>query len=125
MPIDERKLRDILAEQEANIKRHVQEQGEGIKRYVEAQIEEQDTSLKRHVGVLVEETDRKFGIVSEGYQALSDKIDGVSERLDVELAGVRKELEEIRALLFRKADLERLQALEQRVGAMEKRVFGK
>jgi hypothetical protein len=49
----------------------------------------------------------------------------VSERLDVELAGIRKELEEIRALLFRKADLERLQALEQRVGAMEKRVFGK
>ncbi|HSC77794.1 MAG TPA: hypothetical protein VLB32_04450 [Candidatus Acidoferrales bacterium] len=60
MPIDEQKLRAILAEQEANI--------------------------KRHVGVLVEETDRKFGIVSEGYQGLSDKIDGLGDKLDVELA---------------------------------------
>ncbi len=100
MPIDERKLRDILAEQEANI--------------------------KRHVGVLVEETDRKFGIVSEGYQGLSDKIDTVSakvdgasdrldrlsDKLDVEIANVRKELGEIRVHLFRKADLEHLEAAE-------------
>jgi hypothetical protein len=55
MPIDEQKLRAILAEQKANI--------------------------KRHVGVLVEETDRKFGVVLEGYQGLSDKIDGLSDKL--------------------------------------------
>ncbi|MGH9804418.1 MAG: hypothetical protein ACRD4D_04535 [Candidatus Acidiferrales bacterium] len=126
MPIDERNLRDILAEQEANIKRHVEqqgldirrhvgEQGEGIKRYVEEQVQEQDASLKRHVGVLVEETDRKFGIVSEGYQGLENKI-------DVELAEVRKELEEIRLHLFRKVDLDRLQAVEKRVDAIEKRL---
>ncbi len=102
MPIDEQKLRDILAEQEANFKRHVSEQG---------------ADIKRHVGVLAEETDRKFDIVSEGYQGLADKI-------DVEVAAIRKELEEIRMHLFRKADLERLQALEKRVETIEKRVLG-
>ncbi len=102
MPIDERKLRDILTEQEANIKRHV---------------EQQSADMKRHVGVLVEETDRKFGIVSEGYQGLSDKI-------EEEIASVRKDLEEIRLHLFRKADLDRLEAVEKRVDAIEKRVRG-
>ena len=140
MPIDEPKLRDILAEQEANIKRHVteqqanikeyveeqgagikhyvEEQGADIKRYVEAQIEEQDASLKRHVGVLVEETDRKFGIVSEGHQGVVDGLREVRE----EVAAIGKELEEIRLHLFRKVDLDRLQAVEKRVDAIEKRL---
>jgi len=125
MPIDEQKLRDILAEQEANIKRHVSGEQENIKRHVSEQqenikrhVSEQEASIKRHVGVLAEEADRKFDIVSEGYQGLADKI-------DLELAAIRKELEEIRLHLFRKADLDRLEAVEKRVNALEKRALGR
>lgn len=106
MPIDEQKLRGILTEQEENLKRHV-----GV--LIE------DT--KRHVGVLVEETDRKLDLVLEGHQGLSDKMD----RLREEVAGIQKEIEEIRLHLFRKADLERLEALEQRVTTLEKRFPGR
>ncbi len=125
MPIDEQRLRDILAEQEANIKRHVSEQQENISRHVSEQevsikrhVSERQEDLKRYVGVLAEETDRKLDIVSEGYQGLSDK-------MDVELAAIRKELEEIRIHLFRKADLDRLEAVEKRVDALEKRALGR
>jgi hypothetical protein len=104
MPINEQKLRDILAEQEANIKRHVSEHETNIKRHAE----EQGADIKRHVGVLVEENDRKFDIVHEGYRRLRHKVDRCGE----ELAGIRKEIEEIRMHLFRKADLDRLEAVE-------------
>ena len=73
------------------------------------------------MGVLVEETDSKFGIVQEGYQGVVDSI----EELRQELAGLRKEIEEIRMHLFRKADLERLESLEKRVDTLEKRFLGR
>ncbi|MCI0402107.1 MAG: hypothetical protein L0212_01105 [Acidobacteria bacterium] len=95
MPIAEQKLRDILAEQEANI--------------------------KRHVGVLVDETDRKFDIVSEGYQGMVDNMGELRQ----EIAAIRKEIEEVRMHLFRKADLDRLEAVEKRLDAVEKRVLGR
>jgi len=110
MPIDEQKLRDILAEQETNIKRHVEEQ-----------VKAQGADIKRHVGVLADETDRKFDIVSEGHRGVVDNLQEVRE----EAAAIRKELEEIRLHLFRKADLDRLQAAEKRLDAVEKRVFGR
>ena len=121
MPIDERKLRDILTEHDKDFKHQVNRLQE---------------DFKRHVGVLVDETNRKFDIVSEGHQGLSDKIDtvsskvdgvsdrfdGLSDKLDVEIASIRKELEEIRMHLFRKADLERLEVAEKRLDAIERRL---
>lgn len=113
MPIDEQKLRGILAEQEANIKRHVGLLAEEIDRKIGIA----QADIKRHVGVLVEETDRKLDLIQEGFQGLADKLDQLHE----EVTGIRKEIEQLRMLLFRKADLERLEALEQRVATLEKR----
>lgn len=142
MPIDEQKLRGILAEQEENLKRHTgllaeetekkiaetnrkievaQEEtrrhaetlAEDTKRHAETLVED----TKRHVGVLIEETHRRLDLLVEGHQGLSDKLDQLRE----EVAGIRTEIEEIRLHLFRKADLERLEALEQRVSTLEKR----
>lgn len=104
MSIDEKKLRAILTEHDKDFKQQV------------GRLQE---DFKRHVDVLVEETDRKFDLVQEGYRGLSDKIDQLQE----ELASIRKEIEEIRLHLFRKADLERLEALEQRVATLEKRAL--
>jgi len=98
MPLDEKKLRAILAKQEE--------------------------SIKRHVGLLAEESDRKFGLVQEGFQGLSDKVEAMSDKMEVEFAAIRKEIGELRILLFRKADLERLEAVEKRVSFLEKRVLG-
>jgi hypothetical protein len=109
MPLDEQKLRNILTEQEANIKRHAEEQ-----------VKEHGADIKRHVGVLVEESDRELDIVSEGYQGMADNI----EELRDEVVAIRKELEEIRLHLFRKADLNRLEAAEKRLEKIEKHVFG-
>ena len=115
MPIDEQKLRGILAEQEDNLKRHVGLLAEETDRKIGIA----QADFKRHVSVLAEESDRKFGLVQEGFQGLSDKMDQLRE----EFAAVRKEIEEIRLHLFRKADLDRLEALEQRVSVLEKRVL--
>ena len=93
MPIDEQKLRALLSEQEEK--------------------------FERHVGVLVEESDRKFELIQEGFQGLTDKMDQLRE----EFIAIRKEIEEIRLHLFRKADLDRLEALEQRVSVLEKRAL--
>lgn len=93
MPIDEQIFRALLAEQEAK--------------------------FERHVSVLAEETDRKFELIQEGFQGLTDKLDQLHEEFTI----IRKEIEQIRMLLFRKADLERLEALEQRVASLEKRLL--
>ena len=95
MEIDERKLREILTEQRED--------------------------FKRHVGLLVEEVDSKFALVQEGFHGLADKVD----QLHHEITGIRQELEQVRMLLFRKADVERLEVLEQRVAAIEKRLLQK
>ena len=139
MPIDDEKLRDILAEHAENLKRHagllaeetdrkIEVAQEDTKRHVGVLLEETDRKIevaqedtKRHVGVLLEETDRKLDLVLEGHQGLSDKMDQLRE----EVAGIRKEIEVIRLHLFRKADLERLEALEQRVTTLEKRALGR
>jgi methyl-accepting chemotaxis protein len=135
MPIDEQKLRGILAEQEENFKRHagllaeethrkieetnnkIEVAQEGTKRHAGALVED----TKRHVGVLIEETDRKLDLVLEGHQGLSDKMNQIGK----DIAGIRTEIEDIRLHLFRKADLERLEALEQRVTTLEKRFPGR
>lgn len=131
MPIDEQKLRGILAEQEENLKRHtgllaeetekkiaetnrkIEVAQEETRRHAETLVED----TKRHVGVLIEETHRRLDLLVEGHQGPSDKLDQLRE----EVAGIRTEIEEIRLHLFRKADLERLEALEQRVSTLEKR----
>ena len=82
---------------------------------------EQREDFKRHVGLLIEDTVRKFGLVQEAFQGVVDKL----EELRGEIISIRKELEEIRMLLFRKTDLERLEALEVRVAAIEKRLAKK
>lgn len=122
MPIDEQKLRAILTEREENFKRHVGLLAEETDRKVEEtqrklEVAQEDT--KRHVGVLVEETHRKLDLVLEGFEGLADKLDKLHE----EIAGIRNEIEGIRLHLFRKADLERLEALEQRVASLEKRLL--
>jgi len=114
MPIDEKKLRTILTEHVEDLKRHVAVRvGE-----TDQKIEVAREDLKRHVGVLVEESDRKFELIQEGFQGLTDKMDQLRE----DFAAIRKEIEEIRLHLFRKADLDRLEALEQRVSVLEKRL---
>lgn len=115
MPIDERKLRDILAEQEANIKRHVGVLAEET----DKKIDLAQKDFKRHVGVLIEETDRKVDLVQEGFQGVSENLDELRE----EVERIRKVIEEMRIHLFRKADLDRLEALEKRVNALEKRAL--
>lgn len=106
MPIDEQKLRAILAEHDKDFKRQV-----GL-------LQE---DFKSHVGLLIEETDRKIDLVQEGFQGVADNL----AQLRAEMAGIRKEIEELRILLFRKADVERLEALESRLTTLEKRVLGK
>ncbi len=106
MPIDEQKLRAILTEHDQDFKRQV------------ATLQE---DFKRHVGVLFEATDRKIDLVQEGFQGVADNL----EQLRAEVAGIRREIEELRLLLFRKADVERLEALESRVTTLEKRFLGK
>jgi len=125
MPIDEKKLRTILAEHGKDSKRQVGQLQEDFKRHVGLLAEETDRKVvlaqeevKRHVGLLVEETDRKIDLVQEGFQGLAEKLEMVLE----EIAGIRNEIEEIRLHLFRKADLERLEALEKQVAALEKRL---
>ena len=93
MPIDEQRFTALLAEQEAK--------------------------FERHVSVLAEETARKFELIQEDFQGLTDKLDQLHEEFTI----IRKEIEQIRMLLFRKADLERLEALEQRVATLEKRLL--
>jgi len=106
MPIDEQKLTAILTEHDQDFKRQV------------ATLQE---DFKRHVGVLFEVTDRKIDLVQEGFQGVADNL----EQLRAEVAGIRREIEELRLLLFRKADVERLEALESRVTTLEKRFLGK
>ena len=77
--------------------------------------------FKSHVGLLIEETDRKIDLVQEGFQGVADNL----AQLRAEMAGIRKEIEELRILLFRKADVERLEALESRLTTLEKRVLEK
>lgn len=102
MPIEEQKLRDILSEHDKDFKRQV-----GL-------LQE---DFKRHVGVVIEETDRKVDLVQEGFQGVAENLDQLRE----EVAAIRKEIEEVRVHLFRKADLDRLEAVEKRVDTIEKR----
>ncbi len=112
MEIDERKLREILTEQREDFKRHV-----GA---LDRKLDQVQDDVKRHTGLLIEETDRKIDLVQGGFQGVAENL----EQLRAEVAGIRKELEEIRMHLFRKADIERLEALESRVTALEKRFLG-
>jgi len=105
MEIDERKLREILTEQRKDLDR---------------KLDQVQDDVKRHTGLLIEETDRKIDLVQEGFQGVADNFD----LLRAEVAGIRRELEEIRLHLFRKADLARLEALEKRVDTLEKRFLG-
>jgi len=117
MPIDEQKLRAILTEHDQDFKRQVTTLQEDFKHQVGGLQED----FKRHVGVLFEATDRKIDLVQEGFQGVADNL----EQLRAEVAGIRREIEELRLLLFRKADVERLEALESRVTTLEKRFLGK
>ncbi len=105
MPIDEQKLRDILAEHDKDFKQQV------------TRLQE---DFKRHVGVVIEETDRKVDLVQEGFQGVSENLTELRE----EAASIRKVIEEMRLHLFRKADVDRLEAVERRVDALEKRFLG-
>jgi chromosome segregation ATPase len=112
MEIDERKLRDILSEQAKDFERHV-----GA---LDRKLDQVQDDVKRHTGVLLEETDRKIDLLQEGVEGATESLD----QLRAEVAGIRRELEEIRLHLFRKADLERLETLERRVDTLEKRFLG-
>ncbi len=113
MPIDEQKLKAILAEHDKDFKRQVAQLQEDFKH----QVGVQGDDFKRHVGVLIEETDRKVDLVQEGFQGVAESLDEHRE----EVASIRKVIEEMRIHLFRKADLDRLEALEKRVDTLEKR----
>lgn len=83
----------------------------------------------RHFGVILEDIDSKFKQVLEGHGALDKKIDDLVEeirgnfktvfeyfsRIDEELKMVRDEIKDLKTRLNRKADLERLEKLEEKV----------
>lgn len=88
-------------------------------------LEEQRFEYQRYLGVLKEDFDAKLDTVAEGVVSLDQKID----RLETELKRyIRSEITALRAeikeLYEKKADLSRVEALEQRVAAVE-RLIGK
>lgn len=74
------------------------------------------TFTASEVGTLIEDFTSQVKTVAEGVMMLGEKMD----RFERELLLIKEELAAIRVLLFRKADLERLEALERRVEKLEK-----
>lgn len=80
-----------------------------------AALAQQREELMSYAGVLHEETNAKLDLIIEGLTALN-------ERLDREIEEIRKEIEQLHLILFRKADIERLEVLERRVDKLEKTI---
>lgn len=91
------------------------------------------SATKRSLGVILEDIDSKFDLILEGHTALDKKIDVFHDefldftketRLNFNaikdyLSRIDDEIQEMKKILSRKADLERLERLEQKVAKME------
>ncbi len=124
-------LRQEIGEKFEEAKRHTDEKFKEAERHTDQKFEEalrhtdeKFAEAERHSGVLYEDTLHKIALLAEGHQALHQKIERLETRMEDGFARIEREFLETRALIqlsYRQLQ-DRVEALEQRVQLIEKRL---
>lgn len=115
MEITENKLKEILNEQGDGFRRHVDAQM--IKQREEFQlVVEKDQKETRHLfGIMKEDFDSQVRLIGEQYGAIKEMMGALAEDMQI----VKSDIEFVKGSLHKKVDYDEFSALEKRVAMLE------